>query len=261
VNAPIGAVDTSTHNISAIETGPRAMHNTAIFAAERQTKMIIHNKPKAGTLPVTRANGDQTKEKILDAAEELFGELSFDTVSLRDITNRANVTLALASYHFGTKERLFGAVVERRAHLLNQMRREKLRQLDETNGTTIEALLDAFMQPLFTQMKSGGSNWRSYVQVLSKLGQTNRWLNLLAENFDETAHLFISRLRPLMVGISEESLVRGFSFTVQLMLQAVSRNRRIDSLSGGNYSADDLDASYAVLLRYATTGMSGLSGM
>lgn len=213
---------------------------------------------KGGAAPVTRANGDQTKEKILDAAEQLFGEQTFDTVSLRDITNRAKVTLALASYHFGTKDNLFSAVVARRADLLNQMRRERLQALEASGRLTIEALFDAFMQPLFIQTQSGGDGWRAYVQVISKLAQTNRWLDLLKENFDETANLFISRLRPLTPGLSEENLMRGFSFTLQLMLQAVSRNRRLDSLSGGKFSANDLDRSYEALLCYATAGMAGL---
>jgi AcrR family transcriptional regulator len=220
--------------------------------------MINRKGAKAGAAPVTRANGDQTKEKILDAAEELFGEQTFDTVSLRDITNRAKVTLALASYHFGTKDNLFSAVVSRRAHLLNQMRRERLQALEASGKLTVEALLDAFMQPLFVQTQKGDDGWRAYVQVISKLAQTNRWLDLLKENFDETANLFISRLKPLMPGLDEETLMRGFSFSLQLMLQAVSRNRRLDALSGGRFSANDLDRTYVILLKYATAGLSGL---
>ena len=101
--------------------------------------------------PVTRANGDQTKEKILDAAEELFGEKTFDTVSLRDITNHASVTLALASYHFGTKDNLFVAVVARRAHMLNRMRVERLAELDDAGVTDVGPYIDAFIRPLLTQ--------------------------------------------------------------------------------------------------------------
>ena len=48
-----------------------------------------------------RTNGNITKDKILDAAENLFSVRGFDAVSLRDITDKADVTLALASYHFG----------------------------------------------------------------------------------------------------------------------------------------------------------------
>ena len=45
-----------------------------------------------------------TAERILAAAEELFSEHGYDGVSIRDITGLANVRLALAAYHFGTKE-------------------------------------------------------------------------------------------------------------------------------------------------------------
>src|SRR5690606_34260655 len=109
--------------------------------------------------PATRANGDQTKEKILDAAEELFGAQTFDTVSLRDITHRAGVTLALASYHFGIKDNLFGAVVARRADILNAMRLERLEELRREGAIDVESLLDAFMRPLFTQTLNGGDGW------------------------------------------------------------------------------------------------------
>ena len=74
----------------------------------------------------TRQNGEETRAKIINAAELLFGKRSFDAVSLRDITVEAGVTLALASYHFRTKENLFAAVVSRRAEVLNRIRRERL---------------------------------------------------------------------------------------------------------------------------------------
>ena len=74
----------------------------------------------------TRANGNRTRALILDAAERQFGARGFDAISLRDITDDAGVTLALASYHFGTKDNLFEAVVARRAGSLGQDRRDRL---------------------------------------------------------------------------------------------------------------------------------------
>lgn len=56
-----------------------------------------------------------TKDKILDAAEELFAERGYYGVSIRDITRHAGVELALANYHFGPKEDLFRHVIARRA--------------------------------------------------------------------------------------------------------------------------------------------------
>lgn len=213
---------------------------------------------KAGTGPVTRANGDQTKEKILDAAEELFGAQTFDTVSLRDITNRADVTLALASYHFGTKDNLFGAVIARRADILNRMRLERLEELQREESTSVEALLDAFIWPLFTQTLNGGDGWKAYVSLISKVAMTDRWHELVKVNFDETANLFVARLRDLQPNLSEEALYRGFSFTLQLGLQVVSQNQRVDALSDGRYSGSELERSYAMALKFVSAGMLGL---
>lgn len=207
-----------------------------------------------------RANGN-TRDKILDAAEKLFGERTFDTVSLRDITQQAKVTLALASYHFGTKEKLYAEIVRRRADILNQMRRARLAALEESGHLSTEGITDAFMRPLFEQMSSGSKGWESYLLILAQLGQTNRWLGLLHDNFDETAELFVSRLRTTLPGVDDAVLLRGFSMVLVSMLQTLSRNRRLDALSGGRLSADDLDAAYKVLLRFVVKGLEGLSDL
>ena len=53
------------------------------------------------------------RERILDAADELFGELGFDATATRQIAERCDVNKALIHYHFETKERLFHAVLDR----------------------------------------------------------------------------------------------------------------------------------------------------
>lgn len=213
---------------------------------------------RSGPSPNTRANGDQTREKIINAAEILFGNQSFDTVSLRDITDAAGVTLALASYHFKTKENLFSAIVARRAEILNQTRRDRLTALDTSGNVSLESLLDAFMHPLFEQMQSDDEGWQAYLLLLAKLGAHERWLGHIRENFDETANLFVTRMRALLPDMGEEELMRGFSFILVLMLQTVSKNRRVDALSDGRYSSSDLDTSYRLLLKFCLAGLNAL---
>ncbi len=95
---------------------------------------------------MTDRNEDlSTRERILNASESLFAELGFDGVSLRMITQRAGVELALANYHFGPKKDLFSAVVERRALELNEARRTALESLGPTPA--LEDLIDAFTRP------------------------------------------------------------------------------------------------------------------
>lgn len=48
-----------------------------------------------------------TKERLLEAAEELFAVKGFDGTSIEEITRRAKANRAAVSFHFGGKERLY----------------------------------------------------------------------------------------------------------------------------------------------------------
>jgi AcrR family transcriptional regulator len=68
----------------------------------------------------------RAEESLMDAAEALFAERDFDSVSTRDIASRAKVNLALVHYYFGTKEKLFRRVLSRRVEELSRRRIELL---------------------------------------------------------------------------------------------------------------------------------------
>ncbi len=56
------------------------------------------------------APGEGTRQRILDAALDLFGERGLTGATVRDIAKRAKVNVAAISYHFGGKEELYRAV-------------------------------------------------------------------------------------------------------------------------------------------------------
>ena len=91
-----------------------------------------------------------TRSRILDVAEELFGEQGLDRVSIRDITRTARVNLAAINYHFGSKEDLIAAVFERRVVPVNEARLAALDLVEKSAGKRIpklEAVLEAFIRP------------------------------------------------------------------------------------------------------------------
>lgn len=55
---------------------------------------------------------DQTRERILEAAQALFVEKGFAAVSMREIAARSGVTKSLIHHHFGSKEALWELVKE-----------------------------------------------------------------------------------------------------------------------------------------------------
>lgn len=60
----------------------------------------------------TRPSADQTRERILAAALDLFSDRGFDGASTREIAQRAEVTQPLLNYHFSSKDDLWRAAVD-----------------------------------------------------------------------------------------------------------------------------------------------------
>lgn len=207
----------------------------------------------AKTQKQTRSNGETTRGKILDAAEHLFGNRGFDAVSLREITDRAEVTLALASYHFGTKDKLFEEVVARRAKVLSD---DRLNRLAKLETPTVESIADAFMAPLFERASRVDQGWSDYLKVLGRLGESQQWLGVLKTHFDATATSFIDAFCDVLPHADRQTVTRSFMMMLDLMLATVSQHGRIDQLSDGALRARDLKGAYGPVLAFVVAGIN-----
>jgi AcrR family transcriptional regulator len=106
-------------------------------------------------------NQTDTKTRLLDAAEHLFSRQGFSNTSLRAITAQAGANLAAANYHFGSKESLLKAVLERRLLPLNQQRSAAIDLVlsaaaDAGRQPGTQDLLRAFVEPIFAFRHSAG---------------------------------------------------------------------------------------------------------
>jgi len=97
-------------------------------------------------IPASVGTTLDTKTRILDSAEKLFGDKGFDATSLRDITAEAQVNLAAVNYHFQSKESLIDAVIGRRMAPLTKRRMEMLDAAGP--NPTLEQIIEAFISPL-----------------------------------------------------------------------------------------------------------------
>lgn len=57
--------------------------------------------------------GEATRGRLIAAALQLFGQRGYEGVGAREITKAAGVPLSAIPYHFGTKQALYRAVIER----------------------------------------------------------------------------------------------------------------------------------------------------
>ncbi|MBM4228721.1 MAG: TetR/AcrR family transcriptional regulator [Gammaproteobacteria bacterium] len=199
-----------------------------------------------------------TPQRILDAAEELFAEHGFDGVSIRQITARAGVELALANYHFGPKQDLFVAVITRRADALNSERRRLLEALPEP--PTVEGLIDAFSRPFLEKSVHGGPGWKSYARLIAQTANAARWTrDIMTAQFDPIAEVFLAGMRRALPGAQEEDLYWGFHFLVGAMTLMFAETGRIDALSGGRFRAGDLERIHARLVPFMAAGYRALA--
>lgn len=199
-----------------------------------------------------------TKKLILDAAEALFSERNFEAVSVREITKRADVQLALASYHFESKQALFEEVIARRAELLNQRRRDALRAAQQKGSPSIEQILEAFTRPYMEFCIGADPGWRNYSRLIAQIAQGDQWLPLIERHFNATALLFVDALCEALPDIPRDTVLRAFVFSIQLMVSAFSYNRRVDTLSHGGVASSDLEAAFATLIPYLAGGFHAL---
>jgi len=61
----------------------------------------------------TKEDAEATRDRLLDAAEQVFYERGVSGASLADVANRAGLTRGAVYWHFKDKLDLFGAVVQR----------------------------------------------------------------------------------------------------------------------------------------------------
>lgn len=76
-------------------------------------------------IPKTK-RGRETRDKLLEAAENEFGELGFHEAAISGITQRAGVALGTFYVYFDSKEEIFRALVSHMGHLTRQWIAERI---------------------------------------------------------------------------------------------------------------------------------------
>lgn len=97
------------------------------------------------------------RERLLDAAEELFSERGFDGTSVRDLAGAAGCNVASINYYYGGKDKLYEEVWRRHLSLLRDTRMASIDKClaDSGGNPSLEELLrsfaHAFVGPLVDQ--------------------------------------------------------------------------------------------------------------
>ena len=112
------------------------------------------------------------KQAILEAAQRLFAEDGFESVSLRMLTQEAEVNLAAVNYHFRSKDGLIDAVVESYINPVNEARLLRLQEAQERVGdgmaVSLDEVLDCFMRPVLEAVQRSEVSEKLFFKLLGR---------------------------------------------------------------------------------------------
>jgi AcrR family transcriptional regulator len=159
-----------------------------------------------------------TRSRILDVAEDLFGESGLDRVSIRDIIRKANVNLAAINYHFGSKDNLIAAVFERRIVPVNEARLAALGRVEKEAGKRIprlENILDAFIRPALQSSLEASESGAAFSKLFGRcLSEPSPEVEaLLKKQFEPLAERLHAVLKKSLPHLSRSEIFWCMKFT------------------------------------------------
>ena len=185
---------------------------------------------------------NDTKDRIISAAEQLFAERGFAGTSLRGVTSEAGVNLAAVHYHFGTKEALLQAVFDRRIGPVNQQRLERLDALEAgagVDGPELEGIIEAFLAPVMAlkrDLEGEGMVWSRFIgRVYSEPLEIVE--TMIRDHFDEVGRRFVAALSVALPGLSEEEIGERLLFSIGALSHTLIDFHQIITPSDGTVRA------------------------
>jgi AcrR family transcriptional regulator len=216
-------------------------------------------KPARRGRPVRRpaAVPVETRSHILDHAEALFALHGLHGVTVREVARAAAVDPALVHYYFETKQRLFDAVFERRATVLNE---ERLRSMDQYAlaagaAITVEGCVQAFLEPIWRHSTPDDPHWNNYFRLIALVNNTPEWGGeMMTRHFDVVINRLIELIRRCMPAAADADLYWCYHFLSGALTLSLSQTGRIDRLSGGVCASGDMEAILRRMVPFIAAG-------
>jgi len=160
------------------------------------------------------------RERLLEAAGEVFGEVGYKAATVREITGRAGMNVAAVNYYFRDKEELYSAV------LLHAQRCASESSWVASGGDSAEARLRDFIGGMLRHLLDPlRPAWHSRVMAREMAMPTRMLGELIEEGFRPKAEMLAGILRELTDGrLSDEDLDRaGASIIAQCVFYRQNR--------------------------------------
>lgn len=203
---------------------------------------------------------DDTRERILVAAERLFAERGIDAVSLREITRAADVNIAAIHYHYRSRDGLVRAVLDRVVVPLNRMRFELLdaaRAAQPDGPLPVQTLLDAFIRPDLVAINQLADDGVWVARFLGRTyGQPTPLVEeIMREQFADVSARFLPEFARSLPQVDADEIAWRLTFCVVGVIVALFARATPRGVPGP-FDAGDVDGTVARIVAFVEPGLS-----
>lgn len=178
------------------------------------------------------------RTRLLDTAEELLDRHGIDGVSIRTVTKASGHRNSSAvNYHFGTREQLIEAVLERRQATIEARRNVLLDDLESSGDPSPEAALRIAMLPLVELLDDAAG--RRYIRLLHQAANHPDYHSRTAAEYSSSIGRTAKWVMPLVAQLPSERQPHRLRMAILFSLSALAdQARAIDRLAGAGYVLD-----------------------
>lgn len=209
---------------------------------------------RTATVPAT-----DTRQRLLEAAGQVFAETGFRTATVREIVRRAGAAnIAAVNYHFGDKEGLYAAVLEHFAHAA--VAKHPAHGGLSPDATPAEQL-HAFVRALLLRVFDRGHQAVHGRLMAREMIEPTRALDRIVEQVIRPMYGRLCAILKLLAGprVSVVEIERSAKSVVGQCLFYKHCGPVIERLEGRLPDLKDVDALAAHIVAFSLRGIRGLA--
>lgn len=213
-----------------------------------------------------QASGGTTRERLLEAATDVFGKYGYDAATTRMIAREAGVNIAAIPYYFTGKEGLYRAVIKHIVSIFFTQLSETRQEIAGESFTGPAAreqaaiLLERLLTKLTMFLVGSPQAPRLARIILREQLFPSKAYDIIFSGFMTSALESIVTLIMVISGDSSKrtATLRAMSIIGQILIFRVARETAVRALDIEGYSHDETEEIRQVIIGHTRSILAGL---